>query len=152
MCNYAFSSFETKAEMTGFTTFHMVEKHREDSGSFFPLAGSIRSVVHRRHHCAWSYCRHSHRVGHHCRELLQKQRTKEWSLTMTQFAVRKPNTTAPSVSTVPRVSKIFIVQFCLCFCVNKENPTEKLKASQMKLLCSKQAWLNVPAFSLQRKL
>lgn len=35
MCNYAFSSFETEAEMTGFTTFHF----REDSGSFFPLAG-----------------------------------------------------------------------------------------------------------------
>lgn len=54
MCKYAFSSFETEVEMTGFTTFHMLEKHHEDSGSFFPLAGSIRSVVDWRHNC---YCR-----------------------------------------------------------------------------------------------
>lgn len=37
MCNYAFPSFKTKAEMTDFTTFHMLEKHCEDSGRFFLL-------------------------------------------------------------------------------------------------------------------
>lgn len=46
---------------------------------------------------------------------------------------RKPHITALSVTTVLRVSKIFIAQFCLYFHVNKENPTEKLKTSQMKL-------------------
>lgn len=106
--------------------------------AFFPLAGSIRSVVHGRHNCAWSYCRHQSQGG----QLLAKRGAKEWSPTTTWFAVRRSNKTALPVTIGPSVSKIFIAQFSLYFYVNKENPTEKLRL--VKYSCdfpSKPGWM-----------
>lgn len=58
MCNYAFSALQTKAEMTGLTTF----RHGEAPGGFrkffFSLARNVRSVVCCRRSRAWGYCRH----------------------------------------------------------------------------------------------